>query len=85
MIRRILIEMEAEGSEALLPEIMRMDMQHMDMNERFKIDQSIMPDILPGKNSGIKIPEYVQRGMTLREEGVQENLLFNGRSVADNG
>ena len=32
MIRRILIEMEAEGSEALLPEIMRMVMQHMDMN-----------------------------------------------------
>ena len=85
MIRRILIEMEAEGSEALLPEIMRLVMQHVDMNERFKIDQSIMPDILPEKNSGIKIPEYVQRGMTLREEGVQENLLFNGRSVADNG
>ena len=84
MIRRILIEMEAEGSEALLPEIMRLVM-HMDMNERFKIDQNIMPDILPGKNSGIKIPEYVQRGMTLREKGVQENLLFNGRSVADNG
>ena len=52
MIRRILIEMEAEGSEALLPEIMRLVMQHVDMNERFKIDQSIMPDILPGKNSG---------------------------------
>ena len=49
MIRRILIEMEAEGSEALLPEIMRLVMQHVDMNERFKIDQSIMPDILPGK------------------------------------
>ena len=51
MIRRILIEMEAEGSEALLPEIMRLVMQHMDMNERFKIDQSIMPDILPDRKS----------------------------------
>ena len=42
MIRRILIEMEAEGSEALLPEIMRMVMQHMDMNERF------FPEKIPG-------------------------------------
>ena len=85
MTRRILIEIEAEGSEELFPEIMKLVMQHVDMNCRLKVDQSIMPDILPGKNSGIKIPEYVQRGMTLREEGVQENLLFNGRSVADNG
>ena len=81
MTRRILIEIE----EKLLPEIMKLVMQHVDMNCRFKVDQSIIPDILPGRTSGIKVPEYVQRGMTLREKGVQENLLFNGRSVADNG
>lgn len=85
MTRRILIEIEEEGSEKLLPEIMKLVMQHVDMNCRFKVDQSIITDILPGRTSGIKVPEYVQRGMTLREKGVQENLLFNGRSVADNG
>ena len=85
MTRRILIEIEEEGSEKLFPEIMKLVMQHVDMNCRFKVDQSIIPDILPGRTPGIKVPEYVQRGMTLREKGVQENLLFNGRSVADNG
>lgn len=85
MTRRILIEIEADGSEELFPEILRLVMQHVDMNDRFKVDQSIMPDILPGKNSGIKIPEFMQRGMTPREKGVQEDLLVNGRSVADNG
>lgn len=85
MTRRILIEIEEEGSEKLFPEIMKLVMQHVDMNCRFKVDQSIIPDILPGRTSGIKVPEYVQRRMTLREKGVQENLLFNGRSVADNG
>lgn len=85
MTRRILIEIEAEGSEELFPEIMKLVMQHVDMNCRFKVDQSIMPDILPGKPSGIKIPEVMQRGMTQHEKEVQEALLMNGRSVAENG
>lgn len=49
MTRRILIEIEAEGSEELFPEIMKLVMQHVDMNCRFKVDQSIIPDILPGR------------------------------------
>lgn len=53
MTRRILIEIEAEGSEELFPEIMKLVMQHVDMNCRFKVDQSIIPDILPGRTSGI--------------------------------
>lgn len=85
MTRRILIEIEAEGSEELFPEIMKLVMQHVDMNCRFKVDQSIMPDILPGKPSRIKIPEFTQRGMTQHEKEVQEALLMNGRSVAENG
>lgn len=85
MTRRILIEIEAEGSEELFPEIMKLVMQHVDMNCRFKVDQSIMPDILPGKPSGIKIPEVMQRGMIQHEKEVQEALFNNGRSVAENG
>ena len=60
-------------------------LQHVDMNCRLKVDQSIMPDILPGKPSGIKIPEFMQRGMTQHEKEVQEALLMKGRSVAENG
>ncbi|MEQ2632752.1 hypothetical protein [Roseburia inulinivorans] len=85
MTRRILIEIEEEGSEKLFPEIMKLIMQHVDMNCRFKVDQSIIPDILPGRTSGIKAPDCIQRGMTPHEKGVQEALLNNGRSVAENG
>lgn len=48
MTRRILIEIEEEGSEKLLPEIMKLVMQHVDMNCRFKVDQSIIPEECPG-------------------------------------
>ena len=85
MTRRILIEIEEEGSEKLLPEIMKLVMQHVDMNCRFKVDQSIIPDILPGRTSGIKVQGFMQRGMEPHEKGVQEALLNNGRSVAENG
>nr|DAG07622.1 MAG TPA: hypothetical protein [Caudoviricetes sp.] len=85
MTRRILIEIEAEGSEELFPEIMKLVMQHVDMNCRFKVDQSIIPDILPGRTSGVKVPDFTQRGMKPHEKGVQEALLNNGRSVAENG
>ena len=85
MTRRILIEIEAEGSEELFPEIMKLVMQHVDMNCRFKVDQSIIPDILPGRTSVVKVPDFTQRGMKSYEKGVQEALLNNGRSVAENG
>ena len=85
MTRRILIEIEAEGSEELFPEIMKLVMQHVDMNCRFKVDQSIIPDILPGRTSGVKVPDFTQRGMKSYEKGVQDALLNNGRSVAENG
>ena len=85
MTRRILIEIEAEGSEELFPEIMKLVMQHVDMTCRFKVDQSIIPDILPGRTSGVKVPDFTQRGMKSYEKGVQEALLNNGRSVAENG
>lgn len=85
MTRRILIEIEAEGSEELFPEIMKLVMQHVDMNCRFKVDQSIIPDILPGRTSGVKVPDFTQCGMKPYEKGVQEALLNNGRSVAENG
>lgn len=50
MTRRILIEIEAEGSEELFPEIMKLVMQHVDMNCRFRSTRASCLDIF-GKPS----------------------------------
>ena len=69
MTRKIILELEAEGSEDVFPRIMGLLMEHADTNCRFKVEHNLIPDIFSGKT--IKIPEFVREAV--KEGSVEED------------
>lgn len=58
MRRRIVIELDVEGGELLVKDILRMVTGRVDADAEFSVRQEFLPE-LP---SAIQVPEFLRRG-----------------------
>ncbi len=85
MRRKIVFEIEAEGTENILGDITRMVMDKVDSNCEFEIRQEILPERISEKKE-IQIPSFLQnRNMSQQEKGMRESLRKAERGVKVNG
>lgn len=86
MIRKIVLEMEAEGSESLAEQITRMMLDRVDLSGEFSLQQEIIPEDISEKKvprmpevlyekKELQIPSFLQKGfMSQQEKGMREAL-----------
>ena len=74
MIRKIVLEMEAEGSESLAEQITRMMLDRVDLSGEFSLQQEIIPeDISEKKVPRMPAVQYEKKADTyLPAEGIHE-------------
>lgn len=85
MRRRIIFEIEAEGTENIVGDITRLVMDRVDANCEFDMRQEFLPEKI-SKKKEIQIPAFLQKGhMSQQEKGMRESLYKMGRGVGVNG
>ena len=85
MRRRIVFEIEAEGTENIIDSITKIMMDKVDLNCEFSISQEIVPERISEKKE-IQIPAFLQnRCMNQREKGMREAIHKEQRGVSVHG
>lgn len=85
MRRRIVFEIEAEGTENIIDSITKIMMDKVDLNCEFSISQEIVPERISEKKE-IQIPAFLQnRCMSQQEKGMREAIHQEQRGVSVHG
>lgn len=85
MRRRIVFEIEAEGTENIIDSITKIMMDKVDLNCEFSISQEIVPERISEKKE-IQIPAFLQnRCMSQQEKEMREAIHKEQRGVSVHG
>lgn len=85
MRRRIVFEIEAEGTENIIDSITKIMMDKVDLNCEFSISQEIVPERISEKKE-IQIPAFLQnRCKSQQEKGMRESIHKVQRGVSVHG
>ena len=85
MRRRIVFDIEAEGTENIIDSITKIMMDKVDLNCEFSISQEIVPERISEKKE-IQIPAFLQnRCMNQQEKGMREAIHKEQRGVSVHG